>query len=127
MPTLALNLVEEAITQILAHGGYYDQGRAFVLYTKCLVATAPTCDKTRKGVILKAIKALSKAKNYFTKVEAYGRLRITLCLESLLCHEIDLKTERNQCAFEFRQLDQQLLTKLNNLFLYWKPKCRKRR
>ncbi|XP_060832174.1 anaphase-promoting complex subunit 5 [Bombus pascuorum] len=118
MPTLALNLVEEAITQILAHGGYYDQGRAFVLYTKCLVATAPTCDKMRKEVILKAIKALSKAKNYFTKVEAYGRLRVTLCLESLLCHEIDLKTERNQCAFEFRQLDQQLLTKLDNLSLY---------
>ncbi|KAK9310347.1 hypothetical protein QLX08_000342 [Tetragonisca angustula] len=118
MPTLALNLVEETITQILAHGGYYDQGRAFVLYAKCLVATAPMCEKTRKGVILKAIKALSKAKNYFTKIEAYGRLRLTLCLESLLYHEIDLKTERNQCAFEFRQLDQQLLTKLDNLSLY---------
>ncbi|KAF3423832.1 hypothetical protein E2986_00315 [Frieseomelitta varia] len=118
MPTLALNLVEEAITQILAHGGYYDQGRAFVLYAKCLVATAPMCEKTRKGVILKAIKALSKAKNYFTKIEAYGRLRLTLCLESLLYHEIDLKIERNQCAFEFRQLDQQLLTKSDNLSLY---------
>lgn len=118
MPTLALNLVEEVITQILAHAGYYDQGRAFVLYAKCLVASAPECDKTRKEAILKAIKALSKAKYYFTKVEAFGRLRSTLCLESLLCEEIDLKTERNQCAFEFRQLDQQLLTKLDNLCLY---------
>ncbi|XP_034191300.1 anaphase promoting complex subunit 5 ida [Osmia lignaria lignaria] len=118
MPTLAVNLVEEVIIQILAHGGYYDQGRAFVLYAKCLVATAPANDKARKEVILKAIKTLSKAKDYFMKVEAYGRLRTTLCLESLLCHEIDLKTERNQCAFEFRQLDQQLLTKLDNLSLY---------
>lgn len=118
MPTLAVNLVEEVITQILAHGGYYDQGRAFVLYAKCLVATAPANDKARKEVILKAIKTLSKAKDYFMKVEAYGRLRTTLCLESLLCHDIDLKTERNQCAFEFRQLDQQLLTKLDNLSLY---------
>lgn len=118
MPTLALNLVEDVIVQILAHSGYYDQGRAFVLYAKCLVATAPVCGKPRKEVILRAIKALSKAKDYFTKVEAYGRLRATACLESLLCHEIDLKNERNQCAFEFRQLDEQFLTKLDNLCLY---------
>ncbi|XP_076645488.1 anaphase promoting complex subunit 5 ida isoform X1 [Halictus rubicundus] len=118
MPTLALNLVEEVITQILAHAGYYDQGRAFVLYAKCLVATAPVRGNARKEVILRAIKALSKAKDCFTKVEAYGRLRTTLCLASLLYHEIDLKTERNQCAFEFRQLDEQFLTKLNSLSLY---------
>ncbi|XP_053994438.1 anaphase-promoting complex subunit 5 [Hylaeus volcanicus] len=118
MPTLALNLVEEVIIQILAHAGYYDQGRAFVLYAKCLVATAPTCSNARKDVILKAIKALAKAKDYFTKVEAYGKLRTTLCLESLLCHEIDLKIERNQCAFEFRQLEEQFPTKLDNLSLY---------
>ncbi|XP_031826496.2 anaphase promoting complex subunit 5 ida [Nomia melanderi] len=118
MPTLALNLVEEVITQILAHAGYYDQGRAFVLYAKCLVATAPVCGNARKEVILKAIKALAKAKDCFAKVEAYGKLRATLCLESLLYHEIDLKTERNQCAFEFRQLDEQFFTKLNNLSLY---------
>lgn len=118
MPTLALNLVEEVITQILAHAGYYDQGRAFVLYAKCLVATAPVCGSARKEVILKAIKALAKAKVCFVKVEAYGKLRATLCLESLLYHEIDLKTERNQCAFEFRQLDEQFFTKLNNLSLY---------
>ncbi|XP_017876328.1 anaphase-promoting complex subunit 5 [Ceratina calcarata] len=117
MSTLALNLVEEVITQILAHGGYFEQGRAFVLYAKCLSANAPTCEKAKKGVILKAIKALSKAKNCFTKVEAYGRLRTTLCLESLLYHEIDLKTERNQSAFEFCQLNQQLSTKYN-LSLY---------
>ncbi|KZC12695.1 Anaphase-promoting complex subunit 5 [Dufourea novaeangliae] len=93
-------------------------GRAFVLYAKCLVATAPICGSARKEIILKAIKALSKAKGCFTKVEAYGRLRDTLCLESLFCHEIDLKIERNQYAFEFRQLDEQFLTKLNNLSLY---------
>ena len=118
MPTLALSLVEDVIVQILAHSGYYDQGRAFVLYAKCLVATAPACGKPRREVILRAIKALSKAKDHFTKVEAYGRLRATVCLEALLCHEIDLKNERNQCAFEFRQLDEQLLTKLDNLCLY---------
>ncbi|XP_066585318.1 anaphase-promoting complex subunit 5 [Prorops nasuta] len=118
LPVLAMNLIEESIVHILAHGGCYDQGRALVLYAKCLVVTAPkdNCEE-RKDIILDAIKALKKAKSHFVKIEAYGKLRSILCLEAVFYNEIDFKTERNQCAFEFRQIDEQFTTKLCSLSL----------
>ncbi|XP_015586196.1 anaphase-promoting complex subunit 5 [Cephus cinctus] len=119
MPSQAMRLVDNAIIEILSHGGCYDQGRAFVLYAKCLVATAPASSNSiRKSAVQEAIKALSKAKDHFNKVEALGRVKNTLYLQSLLYHELDHKVERNQCAFEFRELDVQFPTKLNTITLY---------
>lgn len=119
LPSLAMNLVDEAIIHILAHSGCYEQGRALILYAKCLVATATsTFRKGRKEIILSAIKALSKAKNHFDKVEAFGKIRTVLSLQSIMYNEIDMKYERNQCAFELRQFEEQFPTKLDNICLY---------
>ncbi|XP_012287472.1 anaphase-promoting complex subunit 5 [Orussus abietinus] len=119
IPNQAWKLVEEAIIPILSHGSLYDQGRAFVLYAKCLVATAPTtANEARRALLRDAIAALSKAKWRFLKVEAYGRGKSTLYLQSLFSHELDMKVERNQCAFEYRQLDAQFPTKLCTVALY---------
>ncbi|XP_032683400.1 anaphase-promoting complex subunit 5 isoform X2 [Odontomachus brunneus] len=119
LPTLALNIVEDAIPTILGHGGCYDQGQAFVLYGKCLLASAPESPfETRKEVILSGIKALSKALARFTKVKAIARVKSILCLQAVFYNEINLSLERNQCAFEFRQLDEQYLTTPSNSSLY---------
>lgn len=118
MPNQASNLVDEAIVQILAHGGWYDQGRALVLYAKCLLATAPLTGDKRTRALKDAIKALVKAKNHFTKVEAFGRQRSILYLLSLIYHEIDSKDQRNQCAFEYRQLHLQYPSKLDTIKSY---------
>uniref|UniRef100_A0A6V7I7P8 Cohesin loading complex subunit SCC4 homolog n=1 Tax=Bracon brevicornis TaxID=1563983 RepID=A0A6V7I7P8_9HYME len=118
MPNQASNLIDEAIVQILAHGGWYDQARALVLHAKCLVATAPQIPEKRKLIIQDAIKALLKAKSHFSKVEAFGKVKNTLYLLSLFYNEIDMKADRNQCAFEFRQLDEQYPTKTNTSTLY---------
>lgn len=108
LPYRASKLVDEAIVQILAHGGLYDQARAFVLYAKCVIATAPsTFDKTRSVILLDAIKALIKAKLAFEKLEAYGRVKSTLYLLCCVYHELNMKYDRNQCAFELRRFDQQ--------------------
>lgn len=119
MPNQASTLIDESIVQILAHGGWYDQARALVLHAKCLVATAPKIPEKRRVIIQDAIKALVKAKNHFTKIEAFGKVKSTVYLLSLLYNEIDLKAERNQCAFEFRQFDEQYPTKANTSTLYW--------
>lgn len=119
LPTLALNIVEDTIPTILGHGGCYDQGQAFVLYAKCLLASAPESPfEARKKVILSGIEALSKALARFTKVKAIARVKSILCLQAVFYNEINLLPERNQCAFEFRQLDEQYLTTPDNSFLY---------
>ncbi|XP_011314211.1 anaphase-promoting complex subunit 5 [Fopius arisanus] len=118
MPNQASTLIDEAIVQILAHGGWYDQARALVLHAKCLVATAPQAPDRRRAIIQDAIKALLKARTHFTKVEAFGKVKNTVYLLSLLYNEVDQKAERNQCAFEFRQFDEQYPTKANTSTLY---------
>ncbi|KAK0177690.1 hypothetical protein PV328_001718 [Microctonus aethiopoides] len=119
MPNQASSLIDEAIIQILAHGSYYDQGRALILYAKCLVATAPlTTTEKRRTAIQDAIKSLIKAKNYFSKIEAYGKVKNTLYLLTIMYNELDSKGERNQCAFEFRQLNAQYPSKADTTTLY---------
>lgn len=118
LPTLALNLVEDAIPTILGHGGCYDQGNAFMLYGKCVIASASeTAPQMRTKVILSGIKALSKAQALFTKVNAIAKAKNTLHLQAIFYNEINLLSERNQCAFEFRQLNEQYQTSTNP-FLY---------
>lgn len=119
LPTLALNLVEDAIPTILGHGGCYDQGKAFMLYGKCLIASAPeNPSEARKEVILTGIKALSKAQALFTKVNAIAKVKSSLHLQAVFYNEVDLLLERNRCAFEFRQLGEQYLMASTNPFVY---------
>lgn len=119
LPVLALNLVEDAIPTVLGHSGCYDQGKAFMLYGKCLIASAPDSpSEARKEVILSGIKILSKAQVLFSKVNATAKVKNIMHLRAVFYNEIDLLPERNQCAFEFRQLDEQYLTSPTNPFLY---------
>lgn len=118
MPNQALNVIDDAIINILSHGGWFDQARAFVLYAKCLIATAPKYGNKRKLIIQNSVKYLIKAQINYHKVEAFGRLKNTLYLLSIFYNEIDSENERNQVAFEYRQLDQQYPTKTNAIMLY---------
>jgi anaphase-promoting complex subunit 5 len=119
MPFQALRNVREPIIQILAHGGLYDQARAYITYAKCLSANASKqANENKKYMILEAIKHLYKAKTLLEKLEANDRLKSTLYLLSLFYHEIDMHDERNRCAFEFKQLDEQFPTEKNNVFLF---------
>ncbi|XP_033223750.1 anaphase-promoting complex subunit 5 isoform X2 [Belonocnema kinseyi] len=119
MPYQASKLVDEAIVQILTQGGLYDQGRALVLRAKCLVAVAPPPPNSKRDeAILNAIKALLKAKILFSKTEAFGRVKSTLYLLSILYNELDMKKDRNHCSFEFRKLDEQYPAKLITISLY---------
>lgn len=118
LPMLALNLVEDAIPTVLGQSGCYDQGKAFMLYGKCLIASAPeNSPEARKEVILSGIKILSKAQALFIKVNAIAKVKSVMHLRTVFYNEVDLLSERNQCAFEFRQMDEQYPTSPTNLFL----------
>ncbi|XP_015517721.1 anaphase-promoting complex subunit 5 [Neodiprion pinetum] len=120
MPSQAMKLVNDAIIPVLSHGGCLDQGRAFVLYAKCLLATTvSSITDDRKSALENAVKSLRKAKDHFNKIEAFSRVKNVLYLLSILYHELDSKAERNQCAFEYRQLDMQFPTKSDsNITMY---------
>ena len=119
MPFQALRNVRESIIKILAHGGLYDQARAYITYAKCLSANAAIqTDENRKCMMLEAIKQLYKAKKLLIKLEANDRLKSTLYMLSDFYHEIDMPEERNKCAFEFKQLDQQFPTEKNHTYLF---------
>ncbi|XP_057337255.1 anaphase-promoting complex subunit 5 [Microplitis mediator] len=118
MPIQALALIDEAVEQILAHGSWYDGGCAFTLYAQCLVATAPFASKKRKVILQNAIQYLLKADYYFRKIEAFGKIKKTMYFLILLYNELDMKIERNRCAFEYRQNNGEGLIKssINTLF-----------
>lgn len=120
MPYQAMRNVREPIIQILAQGGLYDQARAHITYAKCLSANAAnqTNSEHKRHIMLEAINQLFKAKKILERLEANDRLKSTLYLLSVFYHEIDMPEERNRCAFEFKQLDQQFPTEKNHVILF---------
>ncbi|XP_014209635.1 anaphase-promoting complex subunit 5-like [Copidosoma floridanum] len=119
MPFQALRNVKDAMIHILAHGGLYDQARAYVTYAKVLSAnTQNQTAETKKYMMMEAIKHLQKAKKILEKLEANDRLKSTLYLLSVFYNEIGMHDERNKCAFEFKQLDQQFPMDRNHVILF---------
>ncbi|KAG5897864.1 hypothetical protein JTB14_024896 [Gonioctena quinquepunctata] len=108
----ALSVLEKCLIQILGHGGCYDRARATLLYAKCLVADSHKMEESeRKGVVLNCARMLEKVKKDFEKVEAYSRMKDVLYLQSQLYNVMDMRTERNKCAMEYKKLDEEHATK----------------
>lgn len=116
MPKKAKELVSNAIETILAHGGCFEQGRAFFLYAKCILASidGPVFDESRKT----ALKYLDKAKAHFEKVEALGKVKSVLHLQAVVYDLLEMKKERNRCAMEFKELNTSYSSNIDNLTIY---------
>ncbi|KAJ8969112.1 hypothetical protein NQ314_001922 [Rhamnusium bicolor] len=108
----ALRVLDRCLVQILGHGGCFDRARATLLYVKCLVADShKSAENERKEIILNSAKLLERVKSNFEKVEAYSRMKDVLYLQAQLYHSINMKTERNKCALEYRLLDEEHVSK----------------
>ncbi|XP_014222514.1 anaphase-promoting complex subunit 5 [Trichogramma pretiosum] len=119
MPFQALKNVKDSLIKVLAHGGLYDQARAHITYAKCLIANATRQkDEDEKDMLHDAIKYLLKAKKLLQKLDANNKLKITLYLLSVCYHEVNMTEERNNCAFQFKVLDQQFPTEKIHAFLF---------
>lgn len=120
LPAQALQLLDEWLLVVLAHGGAYDRGRALLLLAKCRVAAitaGPSSRDERQKVVTEAINSLDRAKALFTQVEAISRVKDVLYLQALLYNEVDCVVGRKKCALEFRALDEQHPTKIATTLL----------
>ncbi|XP_056636653.1 anaphase-promoting complex subunit 5 [Diorhabda sublineata] len=112
LTTQALGVLDKCLVQILGHGGCYDRARATLLYAKCLIAdSSRLSNEERNKVIMRCAHMLEKVKDEFGKVEAKYRVKDVLFLQSQLYHWLNMKTERNKCALEYRLLDEEHTTK----------------
>ncbi|XP_064615999.1 anaphase-promoting complex subunit 5-like [Liolophura sinensis] len=108
MPNQALSLLDEHLKIILVHGTVYDKARVLYLYAKCQVAaTSKQTSKEKKSVLLSVAAMMTSVIDLFTKVEAHHRVKDAVYFQARLYHDLGYKTERNNCARKFRQLDQQ--------------------
>lgn len=118
LPSQALSIMDKCLVQILAHGGCYDRGRAILLHAKCLVANAGHLEENKRyEVILKAIYMLDKAKSNFEVVEAFFRVKDVLYLQARLFNEIDMIPDRNQCALQYRLINEEYPSKEGHTYL----------
>lgn len=111
LPAQALKLMDQSLLVVLSHGGHYDQAQAMSLFVKCKVASSATVpQEIRTEVIAESVRLLKKVRECYKQVEAYSKVKETVYLQALLSHEIGYVKQRNRCAMEFRQLDEQCPT-----------------
>ncbi|KAI0218824.1 Anaphase-promoting complex subunit 5 [Lamellibrachia satsuma] len=116
MPRQALLLIEGALVPILSYNCLFDHARALYLYTRCAVAAATLEGATKKkAALLSGIQTLAEVIQWFKEVEAYQRTKDAIYYQVRLYNELGYVTERNRCALEFHQLDQQYPTRTSAL------------
>ncbi|MBN3316706.1 APC5 protein, partial [Atractosteus spatula] len=109
IPEQALNILHMAIEPILAHGAVMDKGRAMLLVAKCQIAISASEPVKQKSQALEvAIQSLDEARTYFVKVDCKERLRDVFYLQARLYNSLGRTAERNECAMQFRHLNQEL-------------------
>ncbi|WAR30726.1 APC5-like protein [Mya arenaria] len=108
LPEQALSLLSQHMLAILSHGTVTDRARLLTCHTKCQVAIATRKpDEQKRQGLLSCINTLNTAIELYQSAEAFLHLKDTVYLQTRLYHELDLPSERNKCARQFRQLDVQ--------------------
>ncbi|KAJ8300146.1 hypothetical protein KUTeg_021665 [Tegillarca granosa] len=107
----AINLLDKYMIHILSHGSVFDKARTMYCYTKCLVGAKAGASDRISG-LNSAVSILNTVIEYFRKIEAFGRVKDAIYFQARLYHELGYMAERNKCAYQFKQLNQQYPTLL---------------
>ncbi|GJQ67666.1 putative anaphase-promoting complex [Trypoxylus dichotomus] len=103
-----LHIANVQLLTVLAHGGFYDRGRALLLYAKCIVAYSKIkSEEERRKDLFDAANMLNKSREYFQKIEAFSRVKNVLLLQAQLFNEVNAVSERNKCTMEYRIMDEE--------------------
>uniref|UniRef100_T1IR26 Anaphase-promoting complex subunit 5 n=1 Tax=Strigamia maritima TaxID=126957 RepID=T1IR26_STRMM len=104
----ALTLLNQVMVSVLTNGSVLDRARANFLYAKCIMAQASKQEKEiRQNAWFAAIGIISNAIDDFNKIEAYDRVRDAMHIQARVYNELGFIAERNKCALNFRQLNEQ--------------------
>lgn len=111
LPHQSLELLKQQILPIISHGSLFDKARTMYCYVRCYVAsTAKSPDRKRRPALLSAVSMMTTVIDYFKKLEAHHRVKDAVYYQARLFHELGFTSERNQCAYQFKQLDSQYPT-----------------
>ncbi|XP_071947351.1 anaphase-promoting complex subunit 5-like isoform X2 [Antedon mediterranea] len=111
MPQHSVQLLDENVSMVLGQGSLSDRSSALFLLAKCMVASVPSTDvDARKAALGTSVGLLNLAADGFVKLEAEYRMKDIMYLQAQMYHELGYTSERNKCAQQFRQLDQQFPT-----------------
>lgn len=111
LPDQALKLLHTQMVQVLSNGSVYDQARAMYCYARCHVAAyAKGPAKEQKSALLLAVNMITLVIEKFKEIDASLRVKDATYYLARLYNELGYTSERNRCAYQFRQLDQQYPT-----------------
>jgi anaphase-promoting complex subunit 5 len=106
LPEKALALLDQHMVTVLSHGNCLDRARTLYCYARCSVAAGSKLSEVdRKSCLLLAVRMMMNAIELFKKLEAHMRVKDATYYLARLYNELGYTSERNKCAYDFRQLD----------------------
>ncbi|XP_055939873.1 anaphase-promoting complex subunit 5-like [Argiope bruennichi] len=112
LPKQALILLDQIYISILINGSLYDKGCCCFLYARCLACTSMQNEykssEYSKKVILKAVSMSNKALECLKTIKAIQKMKSMLCWQAYIYDYLGMKTERNDAAFRYKNLEDEL-------------------
>lgn len=111
LPHQSLELLKQQILPIISHGNLFDKARTMYCYVRCYVAaTTNSPEKKRKPALMSAVNMMTTVIDNFKQLEAHHRVKDAIYYLTRLFNELGFTSQRNQYAYQFKQLDSQYPT-----------------
>lgn len=109
LPNQALKIITKVMPCVLANGCNFDIARSLLLFTKCTVASVAKASRSLKNDTLHKCAIMLDKVIYFLQLDnAISKIRDILHFQAIIYDEINLISERNKCAYEYRILEEQI-------------------
>ncbi|GIX68288.1 anaphase-promoting complex subunit 5 [Caerostris extrusa] len=112
LPKQALIILDQIFVSILTNGNLYDIGCCYFLYARCLAFSIMQNGSKNhvllKKTIFKAISMSNKAFKTFKVIKAVQKMKSILCWQAYTYNYLGMKAERNDLAYRYRNLDDEL-------------------
>jgi len=116
----ALQLVRHSLTYLLAHGSKRDRSRGLLLCAKCRVAASAGRPAVERRVeLLEGAAQVGTAKQGFTQIQDWDRVKDCLYLQARIYHSLSLTNQRNMAAQQYKKFDEMYptISPVNHLLL----------
>ncbi|CAD7011359.1 anaphase-promoting complex subunit 5 [Ceratitis capitata] len=101
MPQKAFQAAKNCMEKIYENGGIYDRAKMDFIFVRCMVAASES-DERKRINILKGIKILERAIEWFKKLEAHAKVLDIFVYLAKTFHQLSQPEERNKYASKFK-------------------------